>query len=471
MRAHSRTAGPVRGPIRRSGELPLGLLQFRVKALWAALQREPAPFWLLCFYVMVEYLRPQSMYPVLNVLPWGQTSLLLLVASVVLSGLRPKALNLMDGLFLAFSAVVVVSGLSAWDPSVSWDARNTYLSWFLLYFCTRAILTSPRRMLLFWVLLALVNFKMSRHGASVFFGRGMSFSGYGISGAPGWFHNSGELALQMCVAFALTWTLIEAHRDFMTPLRRYVLLVLFPLTAFVTVIGSSSRGGQIALVVVCVALAGRSKRALRGIAVAGLLLVVGWGMLPAEQKARFSAMGDDETSQSRLEIWEDARTIAAQHPFTGIGYGNWRPFYSTWAPANSEYYRPGRPLLVIHNTVLEAFVDLGVPGGALFLSMIVTALMMNHRTGRRFSDTDAAGRSIRGMVKGLNLGIIAMVIAAQFMSVLFYPVFWLAFALTASFAVLQTSAPAAPGTQRKLGMPSRKVRKASLRGLAVPTHR
>jgi len=140
-------------------------------------------------------------------------------------------------------------------------------------------------------------------------------------------------------------------------------------------------------------------------------------------------MGDDVTSQSRLDLWAEARAVAAENPWTGIGYRNWRLYQS-----GTDIY--GESGLVIHNTVLEAFVEVGVPGGVLFLALVVATLLVNFKSIRRFSGGDPTSRSLRGIATGLSLSIVGMIIAAQFMSVLFYPMFWLIFALSAAMRTI-----------------------------------
>lgn len=433
---HSFRASDSRVHARLSSRPDAGLLRMGGRDLFEAAKREPAAFWLVCAYVVVEYLRPQVMYPVFNVLPWGQLCLLAMTAGALLGGSKPTRFMALDGLMLAFSLLVLVSGLTAWDPQVSWEARNTYLSWVLLYVSVRLTITTPRRALLYWIVFALVNFQMSRHGSSVFIARGLAFDRYGISGPPGWFRNSGELALELVFAFALALSLLLALQNHMTRTKWTILLVV-PLASFLAILATSNRGGQLALVVVCVLFVSSSRRVVRGLIAMGVLVCIGWLVLPAEQKARFASMGDDTTSQHRFEVWTDAVAIIGENPATGIGYANWVPFYSEWAPRNSPSYEFDQQLFVVHNTVLEAAVDLGVLGGVVFVALVLAALSTN-RTTRRSVDPDAPfAEAIVGMARGLNLGIVGMVLAAQFMSVLFYPVFWMAFAMTAALAEVQ----------------------------------
>ena len=149
-------------------------------------------------------------------------------------------------------------------------------------------------------------------------------------------------------------------------------------------------------------------------------------------------MGEDQTSTLRLFAWEEAWKATLEHPVTGIGYGNWREYFA---------YGENRE---IHNTVLEATAELGFPGALLFLLAVGASFPMNARTRRRARRHGEWAAVYRGMALGLDMAMVGLFIAAQFMSVLFWPSFWMAFALTVSLA--ETVRRAEPPRGRALGM-------------------
>lgn len=391
----------------------------------AGFRAESAAFWFLCFYILLEYIRPQNMYPVLNILPWGQLAILICVASIFMTGNRALGFGAMDKMFVIFSLLVILSGIFAWNPKASFDSWTTFASWILMYFCIVSILTTPKRILLFTLFFLLINFKLSQHGARTFAMRGFTFSSYGLSGSQGWFHNSGEFALQMVVMFSMSLVILLTLREYIEgKMYWWLLMLLLPGTAVLTVIGSSTRGGQLALVAVVLALLLGRRFLFKKVLLIAILFYVGLQFLPDEQIARFDLMGKDKTSQLRLMHWENAIDVFESHPL-GIGYNNWISYYG----AN---YNP-KIVQEIHNTVLEAFVDLGYPGGILFLVMIITSFIMNARTKNVMSKIGGIeGKSVAAIATGVNLGLLGTFIAALFMSVLYYPMFWLAFALTSA---------------------------------------
>jgi O-antigen ligase len=271
----------------------------------------------------------------------------------------------------------------------------------------------------------IINFKISQHGAASFAMRGFSFSHWGLSGPPGWFRNSGEFAMQMTVVFSISWCLLQATKKYFEGSKRWwFLLALFPGTAALSVIGSSSRGGQLALATILIIFFLTGKHFFRKMLLLVFAVYLGLQLLPAEQLKRFNSAGSDRTSQLRLKHWENALEVIKEHPL-GIGYYNWRDYY----PISFDVIKVEE----IHNTPLQAFVELGYPGGILFLFMVITAFIMNAKTKREMGRIDSSNANIiAAIARGLNLGLLSTFISALFMSVLFYPIFWVAFALTSA---------------------------------------
>jgi O-antigen ligase len=406
--------------------LEKGFLEARVGALWKGLRQQPLFFWLLCVYVGVEYLRPQTVYPALNVFPFGEVSIGACLIAWTLGGGRLRRLEAMDFLILAFFGWVAVTSFTAFRPSESWGSWTAPGSWVALYFLVTHILTTRHRIFLFWVAFFFVNLKMSQHGARAWAGRGFSFAGWGVTGSPGWFQNSGEFAMQMAGFLGFSWCFLYALKPFVAKWKWWILVAVFPVTAIMSILASSSRGGQLAGACVVLALLLIHKMKFRTVLLSGLVLVLGWQFVPPEQKARFETIGDDETSQARLRYWADSWEITKQYPLVGIGYENWIPYIEA---KQNEIVKEN------HNTILEGSVEMGFPGAGLFLAMVALSFVVNRQTRRRTRILGPWGRVYWGMAIGLDVLMIGLFVAAQFMSVLFYPIFWMSFALTTALSI------------------------------------
>jgi O-antigen ligase/tetratricopeptide (TPR) repeat protein len=97
----------------------------------------------------------------------------------------------------------------------------------------------------------------------------------------------------------------------------------------------------------------------------------------------------DPGNNIRLKLWEHAMSYAIKHPVTGCGYGNWKiasiPYIRT---ITDDLYVP----VHAHNDYCEAFAELGIPGGLLFLSLFVCITLFTFKT--YFSKADDETRFI-----------------------------------------------------------------------------
>ena len=162
---------------------------------------------------------------------------------------------------------------------------------------------------------------MSQHGARSFL---MGFGGAG--GAPGWFQNSGEFALQMCIFVPLSLHFIIGLRPMLSK-TKVALLALLPISGVLGIVGSSSRGGVLAMACIGLWMLLRSRRKMRGLLALAVATPIIWLAIPQYQKERFRTAGEDETSRSRLVYWKRGLEMANSHPALGVGYENWAAYY------------------------------------------------------------------------------------------------------------------------------------------------
>lgn len=319
------------------------LFAARVKSIWRFLTKQQASFWLICGYLFFEYIRPQSIYRSIDILPWGQTILILCLVAFLLEGKMFRLRTPAGPLLVLFTAIVLASSMFAYSPNLSFNNIEIYLSWILIYLLITNIVTTEQRFFIFFLSFLLYSFKMSQHGARSWASVGFGFRDWGVTGGPGWFHNSGEVGIQMCVFFPLAVGFYIALKDHWGKWRKLFFL-LFPITAVMTMIASSSRGAIVGGALVLLWMTLRSRHRVKATIVAALVVVAVVVLLPEEQKERFSTMGEDKTSESRFTVWRYGMETASRYPVLGIGYKNWSHY------ASRNY---GRPLLP-HNIFVEA---------------------------------------------------------------------------------------------------------------------
>ncbi|HEY0304824.1 MAG TPA: O-antigen ligase family protein, partial [Longimicrobiales bacterium] len=253
---------------------------------------------------------------------------------------------------------------------------------------------------------------------------------------------------------ALSVYFIQALKPYWSR-RKFLLFMFMPISAGVSIIASSSRGSVIGLVPVILWMLVKSKKRVKSLVLTTVVGIAIWVLLPAEQKDRFSTMGEDETSMSRLAFWERGLDIMANHPITGVGYNNWmrysmahyEPFLS---PSNQQ------PMWQLpHNIFIEVGSELGYVGLALFVGLIGFMLYTNARTRKLSKNLPGGGKLAIGLSHGLDAGLMGYLAAGFFVTVFYYPFFWISYALTvalhhvvATRAVSQYMPAGAPAMRR-----------------------
>jgi O-antigen ligase len=413
----------------------LVLPEVRIRSIWSAYWSQPASFKLTCFYVFFEYVRPQQIYPILQVIPWALLSIGLASVAFILEGARVRSRSMANWWLFAFSVVIVLSSILAEYPQVSLEGLPTQVNWLLAFFLIANTTTDQRKFFLFIVLFLLWSTKMSQHGMRAFVGGGGQ-----ASGAPGWFQNTGEFALQMSIFVPLSLQFIVGLYPTL-PKRTVALLALLPISGVLSIVGSGSRGGLLALACVGLWMLMVSKRKVRGLVAIAVAAPLVWIAIPDYQKDRLSTAGTDNTSLSRLAYWKAGLEMANTHPLLGVGYGNWVPYYRDYYSSREggiiRYGERGQVIVeVAHNSFVEVMSQLGYTGLFLFLALLCSIWVINARTRRLLPALGSASRFLRHMSYGLDAGVIGFIVAGFFMSVAFYPFVWFQLGMTAALHVV-----------------------------------
>lgn len=423
----ARPATGYAAPRRGAAARPAGDALWRAhpRAVWAFLKREPASFWFLNLYMFIEYVRPQQVYRSIDVLPWGLTFLVLALVTAAMEGKLARFPTPISALIGFYTLALVASSFTAYSTEASFAKFSVYLNWMLVFVLITNVVTTERRFFVFMLAFLLYSFKMSQHGARSWIETGFGFRDWGATGGPGWFHNSGEFGIQMCIFFPLALGFVVALWKRWGRWQRLFFLA-FPVTAVMSMIASSSRGALVGGALTLVWMVARTRHRFRVLVPAALLVALVVAVVPPEQKARFQSAGEDETSTTRLEYWRHGLEIAAEHPVLGVGYGNWLPYYRS-------YYNPTGQLP--HNVFIEAVSEMGYTGLLAFVLLIGATFVVNHRTRRVLKALPGDHGFITQMAHGLDGALVGFLGSGFFVTVLYYPFFWINLAMTAALHV------------------------------------
>jgi len=408
------------------------LYKLKPSSIWEAFTAENFAFWMACLYLFFEYIRPQSIWPFFADYPyWARTFIILAFIGWILDRNKMIIWNKITTAVFVFLFLVTLSSLFAYQPDISWENFMIVFSWVVIFFVLTQIITTRRRFYIILLIFLVASFKLSFYGARTFAMRGFAFADWGLAGPEGFFQNPGELAIQMVVFAPIAYFFILGIRKYLTRWKAYI-LYLMPITAIITIIGTNTRGSQIAIAAVLLSLVAIQKKRVKMFIAVTFIGIIGYNLLPPQQIERFSSMGSDGTSQQRLLYIENGIKMMKEYPMLGVGYFNFVPYYEDHYIDDiviSHHAREGRVELP-HNILIQIGTDAGLLGLLIFVSLVCGAFYITYKIGK---EARISGELFtQNMAIGLNLALIGYLVAGQFVTVAYYPFFWIHLVLVIS---------------------------------------
>jgi O-antigen ligase len=268
--------------------------------------------------------------------------------------------------------------------------------------------------------------------------------------------------------------------------RKMKRLVYFGIAGLVTVaiLLTQSRGGFIGLIFEVVAMTFllpvvrhgqlQFRASTSGVVVRAVLLtligVIVWQSLPETARARLGSvteLGSDynanisegaltDPNAGRLAIWARNLPLILERPW-GFGAGAFGVVDGKFA--GGRYRAP-------HNTLLQALMELGIPGFVLFISTIVSSLRFLHvpQDGDPDRPVLVAQDEPRAFARGLGIGWLGLCLSGFFLSELYANVLWTFVTLSCAVGIVRrlpmrppveaiaidTAAPRIPDKERAL---------------------
>lgn len=394
----------------------------KIGLIWRYFKGESFAFWMICFYLIIEYVRPQLIFPALDFFDWAKLALIGALVGAFSDKTVRWVSSSINVLLILFLLIIILSSVLAYFPSVSYAHLKDYYLWVIIYFLIINIVNNRKRFFIFLSIFLIASFKLSLSLSIVWAKRGFSFTTWGLMGPPGFFQNSGGLSIQMLVFWPIAWIFVHCLKPYISK-RWYWFLMLMPITAIMVILGASSRGAQLALIVQLIAANYKSILKPKALISIGVAFVLIWTLMPDAQKSRFDTMGKDKTSEQRLLYWKDGIKMIKKYPILGVGYFNFPPYLAEFYPDDLLYKNAQLP----HNLFIQVGTDTGLAGTFLLILLLVTAF-------RKAQTFRAIGceKSQRQIGTYANLSLIGFFVASQFVTVLYYPYFWIHLALLIS---------------------------------------
>ncbi len=226
-----------------------------------------------------------------------------------------------------------------------------------------------------------------------------------------------DFSWSVCIVIPFALFLAQSSETWKGRYLFYGLSVVLTLA----VIGTQSRGGTLALAAVMLYLAIRSGRKAAAFAGVGALVVI---VLLFAPDAYFDRMGtlknyeDDGSAQGRILAWKTARSMAFDHPLTGVGPGHFGVKFGF------KYKPPDYvgPYLNAHSIYFVTLGELGFPGILFLVGLILTNFARNRSTYRKVrSAPSSVGVESARLVVAMQASLIGYAVAGAFLSGVHYP--------------------------------------------------
>ncbi len=303
--------------------------------------------------------------------------------------------------------------LSYWPGGSVAELTDHFLKAVAFFWLIGTLVITKKRLVVFTWTLVLCSIPLAATGLGNFLSgefvtsrraevqRIAGYAGSGIASNPN------DLALMLNLLIPIAGALIITSRNMLTKAVAALALAL----AITTVVVTFSRAGFIALIAITLlSLVALIRRRLAGAAVA--IVVVGLivpPMLPPGYLDRLNTITDIEkdatgSAQGRWEDFGAAVDVVVKNPITGVGLGQ------DILALNEER---GATWRSVHNVYLQYAVDLGLPGAALFIWL----LLATFRGAKRVRLRAAGDHGLRDLVVlagGVQIALVAFAVESFF---------------------------------------------------------
>jgi O-antigen ligase len=341
---------------------------------------------------------------------------------------RPLLLDRSYAIVLGILGLAALSSLQALDQSAGISTTIRYASFVGIYIIVSEVGDDPRlQRRIAWVLAITASVSAALGLFNYFTGRQQ------YAELP--YSNQNDFAFILATSLPLVFWLLSTRRS----LRPLVGAMIGIVSAAILL--SLSRGTFLGLAAGFLFFILTDRRRVRltlaGGAVALVAILVVIQTNPARfQNALFAKQQvAAENVTTRFEAWGAAARLATDHPFLGVGPGNFQLYY------NSLTGRPPGTLLltVAHDAYLEFGAELGL--GAMLLFVLYLAVILS-----RLTTAVREGFGEPDLAQALRIALVIAAVCAIFLSEQYFLPFWLIGGLaTATWARGRAAAAAADG--------------------------
>lgn len=301
------------------------------------------------------------------------------------------------------------------DPS--W-AASIFNKVFLLYFVACLCIDTEKKLkVLVYVFVVsvvyLVYWANDQYLSGRFYGRlAGPVDMYGV----GTYSDENNFAMLFVTLLPYVWF---AGFFFKQRLIRWGLWLIIPL-GWHAIFLTGSRGGLIGVAVSILVMAMRSRQRLLGLwLIPAFIVAYQWqaGDVMKERADTISEYSTETSASSRLEAWDAAVNMIAEHPLTGVGLNSFGPAF--------PHYSDKKPREA-HNTLLQITAESGILAGTVYLLIVVSSIVGLWRHGSRLRPIELEpGTNALYLISEATLAALCgLFVCSMFLSLQMFEIFY-----------------------------------------------
>jgi O-antigen ligase len=336
-------------------------------------------------------------------------------------------------LFLAFTIWSLLSCIFVSNVSTLFTIAQPLISYLAIFFAVLCCVDSLHK--LQYTALALIG---ALDLASLYSLREYQKMGFG-SARVGWVAGDGNFfACAALLVIPLAYQLISTTNH---PILKWFYRISLLLT-FLAFVAAGSRGGLAGLCAVVTLVLLRSEKKLQSLFVAALmLLVLLFSPVSPVKRLLSPGYGDIVSVQNHEALWSFGIHSALQHPFFGIGVGNFKRLSAaTHVTERLDGYEA-------HNTYIHLAAETGLFGFLLYLALCISTFVLLQKV-RHYAEL-IKHRYLYSLATGLQDGLVGFSAAAIFISAQSEKPFWIVISMTAVLPLIVSQQFAAVPTKVK----------------------
>ena len=375
------------------------------------------------FYLVAEYMRPQSMYEGLSGAPLALIGALGMAFALIIKKDKVSAISPVNYIMVGFLTWFIISVFFSKEKEYALPFMIDFLKIVVIYYLLINLLNNKKYLYVFTITFLLLGFKLVQFAVRIWVSKGFYsdprglYEGAGF--ATGFFGNPNDLGVLLNVLFGLSFYMF--FYDETKIWNRFPMKWFHGIHAFLiplAILSTSSRAATLAFGCILMAILFKSKRKMAGIVLAVAFVAAYITFIPPDNWARFEEIGSetDTTGQTRIWLWQSGIRMANENPITGVGPGNFQ-YMNMFEYQNGLHEQQ-------HNVFIQALSELGYPG-LLILFILIYLGFINQRKARdQLIEKRNTDRFLLGLSHGIDVALIGFFANGFFLTVLYYPIFW-----------------------------------------------